>query len=277
MFRAKKKQINISILIDARIYGYLFSPIIVGLIKRGVKIVIYTPQSILKNVESDLPVSDLVTYKNLDYILREHRLRYFVHLIALHFLTRPDFLYRSLKRYENVSKETKISKKIFLNIAKICPKLPDSKINSTLSKISTAFLENPFDSKTILVASQNSCPHLLGLMSQKVVTVMESWDHAVKKPNGYASDVVFAWNASLREDWIAHQHDQLVHVFWPLKLRYAKNIGLVQAVSCDAISKRKFCVYCVTATRRFSFSIITELERKLIRDLSKAKIGRAHV
>jgi hypothetical protein len=175
-----------------------------------------------------------------------------------------------MKRYEQAHEEARLFKRTILGIAKRFPKLPDHKVNMTLSKISTAFLENPFDSDTILVATQNSCPHLLGLKSQKVVTVMESWDHAVKKPNGYASDMVFAWNSSLREDWIARQHDHLVHVFWPLKLRYAKNTELVGGGSCDSIDERKFCVYCVTATRRFSSPLIIELEKRLIRDLSKA-------
>jgi hypothetical protein len=261
---------NISILIDARINGYLFSPIIASLIKKGIRVIVYTPQSILKNVELDLPVSDLITYKELNPILNKNRFRYFIHLVGLYFLTREDFLFRSMKRYENSREEARPFKRVILGIAKLFPKLPDHKVNMTLSKMSTVFLENPFDSNTILVASQNSCPHLLGLKSQKVVTVMESWDHAVKKPNGYASDMVFAWNTSLGEDWTARQHDHLVHVFWPLKLRYARNTGVVREVSCDLIGERKFCVYCVTATRRFSPPLIVELEKKLIRDLSKA-------
>jgi len=273
MFNKKGNNSNhstISILIDARIYGYLFSPIIVSLIKRDIKIIVYAPLSILNKVKLDLPINDLISYKDLDSILKKNSFRYFIHLIVLYFLTPEIFLFRSMKLYENSRQEAKLFKRIILGIAKLCPKLPNNKVNITLSKISTAFLKNPFDSKTILVASQNSCPQLLGLKSQKVVTVMESWDHAVKKPNGYASDIVFAWNSSLREDWIASQHDQLVHVFWPLKLRYAKKFGLVHEVSSDLISKRKFCVYCVTATRRFSSPIIIELEKKLIRDLSKA-------
>mgnify|MGYP001204806690 CR=1 FL=1 len=270
MIGKKGNDRNISILIDARMYGYLFSPIIASLIERGIKVTVYAPQSILKNVELDLPNDDLIAYKDLDPILKKNRFRYFIHLIGLYFFTREEFLFRSIKRYQFDNEEASLFKRTILRAAKLSPKLPDDKVNKFLSKISTAFLANPFDSKTILVGSQNSCPQLLGLKSQKVVTVMESWDHAVKKPNGYASDIVFAWNSSLREDWIERQHDQFVHVFWPLKLRYAKNIEVVKEVSSDLIGERKFCVYCVTATRRFSFPIIIELEKKLIRDLSKA-------
>ncbi len=261
---------NISILIDARIYGYMFSPIIASLVKKGIGVTVYVPQSILESVKLDLPKSELITYKELDPILRANRFRYFIHLIGLYLLTSEEFLFRSFKRMQNAHEEAEPLKKMILTIGKYFPKLPDEKVNTTLSKLSGAFFKNPFDSKIILVASQNSCPHLLGLKSQKVVTVMESWDHAVKKPNGYASDIVFAWNSSLREDWIARQHDQLVHVFWPLKLRYAKNVKLVQDDSSGLISKRKYCVYCVTATRRFSPPLIIELEKRLIRDIAKA-------
>ena len=270
MSSKKGNNSNISVLIDARIYGYLFSPIIDSLIKRGIKVTVFTPQSILKNVELDLPNSDLIAYRVLDPILRKNRFRHYIHLVGLYFFTREEFLFRSLKRYAHDNEEASLFKRIILRTAKLCPKMPDYKVNKFLSRISTAFLVNPFDSKTVLVGSQNSCPHLLGLKSQKVVTVMESWDHAVKKPNGYASDFVFVWNHSLKEDWIARQHDQFVHVFWPLKLRYAKNLKEDKEVLSYSIGERKFCVYCVTATRRFSFPKLIELEKKLIRDLSKA-------
>jgi hypothetical protein len=261
---------HISVLIDARIYGYLFSPIIAALVKMGIKVTVYTPKYIQKSVELDLPASNLIKYQELDSILQKNRFRYFIHLIVLHFFTRESFLYRSKERYEIAREEAKLSKKLILKITRNFPKLSDKKINTTLSKISTLFLTNPFSSRIVLVGSQNTCPQILGLKSQKVVTVMESWDHAVKKPNGYASDIVFAWNSSLRDDWKAHQHDQHVRVFWPLKLRYAKNVDLVQHDSSAARNRRKFCVYCVTATRRFSSPIIIKLEKKLIRDLSKA-------
>lgn len=271
MYSKTSNNTDISILIDARIYGYLFSPIIASLINRGINVTVFAPKSIIKNVELDLPKSDFIVYKELDSILKKNRFRYFIHLIVLYFFTREDFLFRSLKRYENArQQDASLFKRMVLGIAKRFPKLPDHKVNITLSKLSTAFLKNPFDSNTVLVATQNSCPHLLGLKSQKVVTVMESWDHAVKKPNGYSSDMVFAWNSSLREDWIAHQHDQVVHVFWPLKLRFARNIELGKKPSCDVIGKRKLCVYCVTVTRRFSPPLIIKLEKKLIQDLAKA-------
>ena len=136
MISKKGHHSNISILIDARIYGYLFSPIIASLIKKGVRVIVYVPQSILKNVELDLPISNFIAYKELDPILKKNRFRYFIHLVVLYFFTREDFLFRSLKRYENAREEARLFKRVILGIAKRFPKLPDHKVNMTLSKIS---------------------------------------------------------------------------------------------------------------------------------------------
>ena len=48
---------------------------------------------------------------------------------------------------------------------------------------------------------------------------MESWDHAVKVPNGYVSNIVFGWNKDLCEDWAKYQNDKNTKVFYPAKLQ----------------------------------------------------------
>ena len=55
----------------------------------------------------------------------------------------------------------------------------------------------------------------------QVCTILDSWDHPVRKPAGYRSDVVIGWNRDLAEDWVEFQGADRAISAAPVKLRYA--------------------------------------------------------
>lgn len=261
--------LELSVLIDTRINAYLFAPILRALNDRGIKIYIYTPSSIIMNVMNDLGNISGITYCDLDPIRLRYKNRWRAHRVAMDLFTRDDFSFQFYKRRNQITKKLPRLRRYISILSRIVPKVPNSMINSFLGKIAGFGRTNPFRTPVVLVGSLNSCAELLSSRGQKVITVMESWDHAVKEPNGYRSDLVFVWNNALKEDWIRTHGDDNVDVFFPLKLRFA--LELSKHLKTERPSGvTPFCVYAVAGTRRFSIDILIDLERKLIRDLARA-------
>ena len=57
---------------------------------------------------------------------------------------------------------------------------------------------------------------------------MESWDHAVKVPNGYVSNIVFGWNKDLCEDWAKYQMIKILKSF--IQLNYSQLLTIRQII-----------------------------------------------
>ena len=152
-----------------------------------------------------------------------------------------------------------------LFLAKFTPKISNKNINKFLSYISSIFSKNNFYTETVLVGSLNDCPELLSNKNLKVITVMESWDHPVKEPNGYTSDLVICWNDDLLRDWQVHQGDLNCITLYPLKLRYA-----IEQFKRDSTPNDKFTIlYPASYTSKFSISVGLEVEKKIINELIK--------
>jgi hypothetical protein len=133
-------------------------------------------------------------------------------------------------------------------------------------------LKNPFPTRKILVGTLNASAELLCAKGQQVYSIMESWDHPVKHPNGYQSYRVYSWNPSLGEDWEAAHGDRSWKPFYPLKLRYAYHD--VRGSRLWEMSRgkrsRPMCVYAVASTPRFGNPATFELESRIITDLAEA-------
>lgn len=261
--------LELSVLIDTRIYAYLFEPIMRALIARGIRVYVYTPAGIMEQVKEDLGHMPGITYCDLNPLKSAYKNRRLAHRIAMHLFTRDDFSYQFYKRRNQVTKKLPPFLRVISMLSRIAPKVPNMHINSFLGTIGGFGRTNPFRTRVVLVGSLNSCAELLSSRDQKVITVMESWDHAVKEPNGYCSDLVFAWNSTLKADWMRVHGDQNVEVFFPLKLRFALALAQ-QPKPASSDNQRPFCVYAVAGTRRFSINVLVELERKLIIDLARA-------
>lgn len=160
-------------------------------------------------------------------------------------------------------------RRVLVKLSRVLPKVPNKSINAFLERLVGIGLRNPFKTKTIIAGSLNASAELLCAKGQIIITVMESWDHAVKHPNGYTSELVFAWNNDLKKDWQRVHNDQNVYAFYPLKLRYARDVVSLWSKSEKQIG-RPFFVYSVSSTRRFSIKILVDLERRLIRDMARA-------
>lgn len=260
---------EISVIIDLRIYGYLFAPIIERLDARGVKTYIYTPRQLKNSVKQDLGERNNVEFLDLDPIRKNNRWRWFMHRIARDVFLRDDFSFQMYKERNEKTAQLPTVRRMLIKFSQFLPKVQNKSINSFLEQLVGLGMKNPFRTTTIMAGSLNASAELLCAKNQFVITVMESWDHAVKRPNGYRSELVFVWNDDLKRDWQRVHNDPCVHVFYPLKLRYARDV-VSQWAKSRRTNFRPFFVYSVSSTRRFSISILTEIEKRLIRDMAQA-------
>ena len=262
-----KKQ-AISIVIDFKIYAYLFHPIVKKLVDRKIAVFIYTTSGIADFIKEIFEGEKLVEVIELDSIKRKHKTRFRIHRSLLILCTRKDFSFQFMKRREQITKQYKGIQGLMLRIAKYTPKIQNLKINVFLSNVMSIGLTNPFKTERVLVGSLNASAELLSAKDQKVYTVMESWDHAVKDPNGYTSDHIFAWNESLGVDWKKNQGEDNWSAMYPLKLRYAKNEVRKNNLWANRERlDRPLCVYAVASTRQFSINVLCDIENRIIKDL----------
>jgi len=111
---------------------------------------------------------------------------------------------------------------LFIKIHKFLkPKETPATVNKRISRILRLFVRNAFRTKRVLAVTHLTVPHLLCSKDLDVTTLVESWDHPGKFPNGYVSRKVFIWNEALASDWRNFQGDSEVEVGYPLKLAYA--------------------------------------------------------
>jgi len=259
------KKENITIIIDFKIYVYLFEPIINYIQSEGVKVFLFLPDELRLDVEKILGVNDLIEYCSLSEIKSKHRLRFALHRTCSLLFTRTDFSFQFKKKREQITKSFPGMTGVLLKISKYTPKVPNRMINRFLAFISGVGLKNPFPTETIIVGSLNASAELLGATNQEIITVMESWDHAVKEPNGYCSSVFLGWNNDLCNDWKRTQGDLNCKIFHPLKLRYAKEVFV--GTGKDEVKNKFRVMYPVASTQKFSIKVLVDIERKLIKEL----------
>jgi hypothetical protein len=256
---------EVTIIIDFKIYLYLFEPIIEYLLKNNVKVFLASSSEVLPQVKEVLEGLD-ITYIDYTNIKNRNKIRYGIHRACSILFTRADFSFQfQKKRQQSTKKFTGLQGKL-LQLAKITPKIPNTSINSFLHKIASVGLKNPFPTEYIMAGSLNASAELLTAKGQKVITVMESWDHAVKEPNGYKSDLFLGWNQSLCDDWRVIQGDRNCQVLHPMKLRYGHETFSYSPPN----NKRKRILYPVASTAKFSIGILVELEKKIIKELIDA-------
>lgn len=258
----------VTIVIDYKIYSYLFKPIIAKLVEKKVDVSVFCPSEIKDVLSKDLGC-DCINFYSLDDIKYRYINRWRLHRALQVLCTRADFSFQYEKKRGQVTKKFKGMQGMLLRLARFTPKVPNKKINSFLHQVMGLSFSNPFPTRKILVGSLNASAELLCARDQLVYTVMESWDHPVKEPNGYRSHRVYAWNQSLGEDWDATQGDRDWMPFYPLKLRYAYHDIMGNKLWEKARGRRAklMCVYAVASTRRFSIGVLCDLEERIISDL----------
>lgn len=250
---------QISIAFEHEIEYYLFKPIIKQLILNNYQIKILTSERTKKRIKEDWE-SRKIKYYATRFSIRLILLKA-LHKIVLILLTPHNFS----SQYQRMILQIYIHKKniwsIFYRLSFITPK--SKNINKRIGSVFKYFTPKFFETKKVLVPTLNSYSFLLSRNDLEVYTVMESWDHAMKVPNGYVSKKVFLWNEALQNDWKEYQKDLNTFSIFPLKLRYAINNKV------DLINKSKKIVYAVALTELYSNPFLEKIEKQIIEDLCR--------
>ena len=148
-----ESHLEITIIIDSRIYGYLFAPIILALRARGFRIYVYVPQRILKNVINDIGKDEYIEYLDLDLLRKKNRWRWILHRVAMDIFVRDDFSHQLYTKNHEITKALPPLRRIIVKSTRFIPKVPNKSINVFLKKIAGIGMRNPFQTNLILAGS----------------------------------------------------------------------------------------------------------------------------
>jgi hypothetical protein len=106
-------------------------------------------------------------------------------------------------------------------------KLPNPQVNALLRATVGRWVPNVFPSRHVVAISFAARPALLCAPGLYVDTVLDSWDHPVRKCAGYVTRTVVAWNRELAWEWKDFQGAERIEVGYPVRLGYAlrQNVG----------------------------------------------------
>ena len=96
---------------------------------------------------------------------------------------------------------------------------------------SASIATSVFEEDVVFVITTSTQPWLHAAGRVPTISVLESWDHPVRKTAGYQTDVVISWNRDLGDDWIRYQGANVAFVVGPWKLEYAINAFPLSASS----------------------------------------------
>lgn len=82
-----------------------------------------------------------------------------------------------------------------------------------------------FPTRHVLVVSFPETPLILCHGAVIVDTIVDSWDHSVRRTAGYPTRTAIAWNRDLAEDWQTYQGARALALGPPVKLQYALTSG----------------------------------------------------
>lgn len=254
----------VTIIISYPIEFYLFSPVILGLVNNNKEIDIVCNSIVEKMIRLEFS-SRLITFKDIDLIKTRFFFQRLFHKILLILFTPMNFSDQYKIIFDIQKKKINIWS-FFYWLSYLMPK--SKNINKRMTSIFSCFSWNFVNSKKILVPSLNPIAFLLNYKGHEIYTLMESWDHAMKLPNGYVSEKVFVWNNDLKNDWINFQKDNNVVGTYPLKLRYAHNNVVFN--KSNNLKKNKVVVYAFASTKSFSTPKLSEVEHKILEKICLA-------
>lgn len=205
-------------LVDTAVAFYALEPVLGALARRGLLGRVLVPDKTRQLVESRLPELASLIAPAEPLRLRLGRQKA-LHRMLLLLVTRSSFSfqYRLLRHPAQHPGDWRYRAMYGASLA--LPGLPHARVNGFLRRCLGPITPNLLGGRVALVASRNAFPHALCAPGVRTVTVMESWDHPVKWPMGYRSEVAFAWNQDLAEDWKTYQGDPDTRVGYPFKLR----------------------------------------------------------
>ena len=93
-----------------------------------------------------------------------------------------------------------------------------------LASACSPLLGTALKERDIWVISSLHEPSLALAPKARVVTLIDSWDHPVRRTAGYRTDIVVGWNRDLAMDWVQFQGASVALAGAPLKLKYAADV-----------------------------------------------------
>jgi len=100
-------------------------------------------------------------------------------------------------------------------------RLPNPLVNAILRRTVGRRVPRVFSSEHVVAISFAARPALLCADGLEVDTVLDSWDHPVRKCAGYVTRTVIGWNRELAWEWKDFQGADHIEVGFPIRLGYA--------------------------------------------------------
>lgn len=99
--------------------------------------------------------------------------------------------------------------------------IPNPVVNRILRSLMSHLTPRVFPTSHVVAVSFAARPYLLCAPRLQVDTVLDSWDHPVRKCAGYVTRCVVGWNRELAWEWKDFQGATRVEIGFPVRLGYA--------------------------------------------------------
>lgn len=210
--------------ISSRIGLVTADPYVRAALRRGTDVWVCAPSSLLSTVTERFALPD-DRLLGLDALARQRRRLKQIHTGMVLMLASPKLTRSHLLLNDPRSVATTRLGTVLRRIARYTARLHPRRLNSSITAVLCRLHRNPFPTRTVIAISFCSEPALLTARGMDVTTIIESWDHPMKKPAGYTTSAVVGWNDDINRDWQTLQGARRLIVGYPVKLAYALEAG----------------------------------------------------
>jgi hypothetical protein len=209
---------------------YSLKPIVQRLMNKGVEVYMYFPNTEYHSLISDylgIPEGRIVSVYE-KYPFRARVLGGLSNLVLASMVDRGFSV--MFARYV----ETMIPKK-YSFLRKVLPEI-SKQINRTYMRIFRCLTPRPMNDGKVLVVTTLNLPFWVSPYKQSLITLMESWDHAIKLPFFHIPSKCYTWNDDLGNDVVEHQNIDNVSSIYPFRFRYLEEFGLKYSGISEALN-----------------------------------------
>jgi hypothetical protein len=249
--------------ISTRIGLLAAEPFIDAAIEAGVDVHVVGTALVLHELEGNDAIRSTI---DLTALGQSQRFRSIAHRFIELLLANPDMSgpYRRLRSKERDGSRRSTIRRLLGAL----PRLSAARVNR-LEMLALQWVSpSRFPTQDVVVVSYTKYPHLLCARGVSVTTLMESWDHPTKRPAGYLSKRVIAWNEELGRDWIEFQGGGQFIQGYPVKLEWAISGSREAAERSHNETRRLTALYACAFTSAGAEGLFREEER-LVDDLCR--------
>jgi hypothetical protein len=221
----------------------------------------YYHESFLQNVI----IEDLTDYR------RRYRLRGLCHKILLIIFTPRNYSVYYDLRLKNALGY--ISRTNLFKYFNGLTSIKGNKVSDRVSFIMRFLFKNPFRTPFVITSTVVGASYLMSSRKLKVITILESWDHPIKIPKGYLSELVLVWNEDLARDWLLYQDNSKIRFAYPVKLGYVIERGKTASVNLVDVNQKLNWLYPATFSS-FSRSIYYQEELQIVKQIADFVFSR---